>query len=429
VVRRAAIAGLLAASCLADVKVGGPGYKCSSDDDCGLYGPCVASVCSGGATAGGTAGGSTAGGATAGGATAGGATAGGATAGGATAGGATAGGATAGGATAGGATAGGATAGGATAGGATAGGGTAGGAVTGPPWWNAAYTQRANLTITNSAATSLPMGFQVGWLFPIEALIGNATQEQLRIVRWSGTQWFEQHRVIDANGVNQQWMWLRLVNAINAGGSDTSYWVYWGNSAPPAAPQDSAIVFDFYDPFSGTSLGAAWLQQPAASITVTGGEARLDYDEHMRLATSSLPGDAVDFRWRQPAYAGRWWGGYQAFGTFSDVHPWDLWIARSTSSPAEVWPERTEDQSPILEGPRRAVPVAHTLFGVDRFAAHTLYRVNDNVVATLDAGVVFNGQMNVRFTNESAQPLYVGMVRTRKTAFPYPTVTRGPTQP
>lgn len=437
--KRLSAASLVLAACLADVEVGGTGYRCDTDADCEDGIRCIAKLCGvggaggasggfGGGGAGGFAGGAAGGmGGGDGGGFGGGAAGGlgGGAAGGF--GGGTAGGSGGG---AGGGMAGGA--GGGSAGGAA--GGSAGGAadagtdagVLDPPWWNASWTQRAQLTITNNASAPLPAGFQVGWPFPIEALLGSGSSEQIRIVRWSGANWSEQDRVIDVPGPNLQWMWLRLVAPVAT--TDTSYWVYWGNPTAAAAPASSSAVFDFYEPFQGGMINAAWVQNPLASVTVAGGEAQLGTNESLRLAIPYGDNTAVDIRARQPVYAGRWWMGFQAANTFSDTHPWNLWIARNTTSPAQIWPEWTEDQSPILEGPRRAMPTDQHLWGVDRVGPRTLYRYDDVVVHELDAGVTL-GTLNVRMTNQSLQTVFIGMVRVRATVHPYPTVTRGPTQP
>jgi hypothetical protein len=151
----------------------------------------------------------------------------------------------------------------------------------------------------------------------------------------------------------------------------------------------------------------------------------------MRLPTSYSEGTAADFLVRMPAYSGRWWVGFQVAGTFADNNPWVLWIARNTSTPAQIWPEFTVNGMPdVYEAARMNLDLgAAHLFGIDRAPRRVLFRSDDVVRDSFDAGTSLPGALNVRVTNESANPLYIGMVRVRATTFPYPTVTRGPTQP
>src|ERR1700722_58976 len=119
-----------------------------------------------------------------------------------------------------------------------------GGTTVGPPWWSLQYTSREQLTVTNGSAQALPTGFQLGWPVDVETLIGPGSFGQLRLVRWDGSMWTELPRVIDDPGVHQEWLWARLVAPIGAGGTDSSYYLPFGNASPPRAPNDPGTVFD-----------------------------------------------------------------------------------------------------------------------------------------------------------------------------------------
>jgi hypothetical protein len=399
--------GLIAlAACLVDVDVAGPGYLCKSDADCGDFGPCIDSVCGGAGDAGHTDAGVDAGADAGGDAGADSGSDAGEDAG---------------------------TDAGADAGqdaGADAGqdAGFDAGIDAGLPWWNPAYTSRMQLTISNTASSALPTGFTLGWPLAVESLLGGSGPlDQFRLVRWTGSVWSaELSRVIDANGTDAEWIWAPLAVPISAHGTDSSYWLYFGNAAPPASPNDPSTVFTTYEGFITNTLPGGWAQ--LGGVTFANSEAVIGTNMHLRFTNLYGPGYAVDFTLRQPSYAGRFWGGFQnPSSTFDDLNPWAIWIARNVSSPAQIWTEATEDGTVPPPMGTLSMPTTAHLFGVDRVSDRVLFRSDDVVRST--SIVTMPDMLNVRFTNESGATLYVQNTRVRQTVYPYPTVDAGPVEP
>ena len=215
--------------------------------------------------------------------------------------------------------------------------------------------------------------------------------------------------------------------AIAAGASDGSYYLYFGNAAPPAAPNDPATVFDFYDPLTEATLGGSWSTQ--GPYTLTGSELRLDTNGYAITTATWGPGHAVDFVLRDPSYAGRFWGGFQLPATFDDNSPWVIRIARNVASPPAIWPELTLDGTTIWTGPTVTVPTSEVLYGVDWLGDRALYRVADVVQATGTPSTPYTDPLCVRLTNESGNPVYFSDVRVRQATYPAPTVAVGPVEP
>lgn len=305
------------------------------------------------------------------------------------------------------------------------------GGPTGPPWWNNAYASREQLTVTNPGSQALAVGFQVGWPADVQALsVKSGSYDEVRLVRWdaSSSSWTELSRVIDELGQPQEYIWARLAASIAAGASDGSYYLYFGNASPPAAPNDPGTVFDFFDTLGGSTLSASWASQ--GGYTGTGSELELATNQSVHTVSNWGPGNAVDFVLRDPAYAGRFWGGFQLADTFADNNPWVIWIARNVTSPAQIWPELTIDGSTIWAGtPQVTLTSSAVLYGVEWYGDRAAYRLSDTVQYSDVATAPYSTPLTVRFTNESANPIYVSSVRVRQAAYPVPTVTTGPVQP
>ncbi|MGH7294994.1 MAG: hypothetical protein ACRELB_08675 [Polyangiaceae bacterium] len=300
----------------------------------------------------------------------------------------------------------------------------------GPPWWDTKYASRERLTVTDDAAQSIPAGFQVGWAADVQSLAtASGSYDEVRLARWdAGTSaWTEIARVIDELGAHHEWVWARIAVPIAGNGSDASYYLYFGDSSPSAAPNDPSTVFDFYDPLDQGTLGAAWKTQ--GGFTMTGSELRLDTNQYAITTQTWGPGSAVDFVLRDPVYAGRFWAGFQLPGTFADDSPWVVWIARNVASPAEIWPELTLDGATIWTGAHATLPTAAVLYGVDWLGDRALYRVADAVQSTGTPTAPYTDPLCVRMTNESASPIYVSDVRVRQAVYPTPTVATGPVEP
>lgn len=137
----------------------------------------------------------------------------------------------------------------------------------GPRWWDPGYGVRQQLTVDGQGA-DVPGGYTTSVTFDHAALVaaglGDANGDDLRIARWDGSAWVELDRVL-ADG--SSWddaattLWFRTVGAVDASGSDGSYWLYSGNAGAVAPPSDPAAVWLFADSFEDGDL-AEYTEQP-----------------------------------------------------------------------------------------------------------------------------------------------------------------------
>jgi len=132
-------------------------------------------------------------------------------------------------------------------------------------WWSTSYDHRRALTVTESAAGSLPQGYTVAAVLDTQALISAGKMlpsgDDLRVVR----QGVELDRRIVGLGSASTEVWFKTQAAFDT--SDTTYELYYGNpqaGAPPAHWSDSmgagAIASKVYlaaDSFEDDVVGAA----------------------------------------------------------------------------------------------------------------------------------------------------------------------------
>src|SRR5262249_1916062 len=172
---------------------------------------------------------------------------------------------------------------------------------------------------------------------------------------------------------------------------------------------------------SGT-LGSSWTSQ--GSVSISGGQLRLDTNGSVRSLTSYGTGIAVDWAMRMPSFSFRFWSGFQVDGTFADFAPWIIWIARGPNT--EIWPEYQDTTTGMFAGVHQALDTsASHLYGVDRLTDRVVYRYDDEVAQQFTMPPVTD-PLDARITNESAQPLFSTLMRIRKTVHPYPMVSLGP---
>lgn len=132
-------------------------------------------------------------------------------------------------------------------------------------WWSTSYDHRRVLTITESAAGSLPQGYSVVAVLDTQALVGAGKMlpggDDLRVVR-QGVEL--DRRIVNPNTTSTE-IWFRTQAAFDT--SDATYQLYYGNpqaNAPPAHWSDSmgadALASKVYlaaDSFEDDAVGAA----------------------------------------------------------------------------------------------------------------------------------------------------------------------------
>jgi hypothetical protein len=108
------------------------------------------------------------------------------------------------------------------------------------PWWDSAWSHRAELVVTETADGPLPSGYTMqmnkldtqAW---IEAGQLRDDYEDLRIVRWDGSDSTELTRRIQRAGGSEVQVWWKTQDEI-ARGTKNEYWLYWGNPLAGNAP-------------------------------------------------------------------------------------------------------------------------------------------------------------------------------------------------
>jgi len=129
-------------------------------------------------------------------------------------------------------------------------------------WWNLSYGYRKKITVVNNAGVSLSSGYSVCLTLNTTSLVSSGKMlpsgNDLRIVYWNGSVWVEVDRdIIDMNTGSTQ-VWFKIQAAISANGSDSNYYIYYGNPNAGSPPANRSNVYDFWDDFDDASLDPAW---------------------------------------------------------------------------------------------------------------------------------------------------------------------------
>jgi hypothetical protein len=275
------------------------------------------------------------------------------------------------------------------------------------------------LTIVNNAATTMPIGYQIGLSLDLDAAPCTGSRDAVRIV-WNTT---EVARVIDEVGTNE-WTWFPLQAPITSGSMSTEYWLYCGNAAAPAAPKDPATVFDFWEDFTGVALGGAWTAQ--GTVTVGSGSVTIGASNAGIHSNATYgAGFAIDCLATASSAAATnpyWWCGFQQ--NFSLSAPWVIWHAVGGAS--QIHPS-AYDTSSSWNGTSVTLDTSPHLYGVENYGDSGAWRVADAVVqqhtyATSLAATAFN----IRLHNyNSGDTVSFDWARVRKAVNPAPSVTVG----
>lgn len=284
-------------------------------------------------------------------------------------------------------------------------------------WWNASWHSRMKLTIANGSATSMAQGYQVGLQLDLDVAPCAGSRDAVRVV-YGMT---ELPRVIDEVG-GAEWTWFPLQAAIAGGMSSDAYWLYCANTAPTAAPADPTLVFDFFDDFAGSSLGAAWASQ--GTVTVANGSVTIGTMNSGIHSTATYGANtAIDFMATASSGAASspyWWGGYQT--TFTLTQPWHIWYGyggANKTQPSEY------DSNQYWLGTNVGLDTAPHIYGVEHYGATGAYRMADVIVQsrTYTAAI---GALNLRLHNyQSGGSVSFDWARVRKAVSPAPTVAVG----
>jgi signal peptidase I len=130
----------------------------------------------------------------------------------------------------------------------------------GPGWWDPSYDFRQRIDVETTSAAA-PGQYTTPVTIDHAALVASglslSSGEDVRLLRWNGLSWTELDRIL-ADG--ESWdqsnttLLFQTTDSIEASSSST-YWLYFGNDAPPIAPADPEQVFLLYEDFESGTLG------------------------------------------------------------------------------------------------------------------------------------------------------------------------------
>ncbi|RME53523.1 hypothetical protein D6783_01820 [Candidatus Woesearchaeota archaeon] len=120
------------------------------------------------------------------------------------------------------------------------------------PWWNENFTYRKRITITNNEASELTRGYTVNLTLDTTGPKMQDNGTDVRIVYYNQTN----HSLTELDRINTTpfnttttTLRFKLQASINASGSDSNYFLYYGNPNAGTPPEDPSNVYLFYDDF------------------------------------------------------------------------------------------------------------------------------------------------------------------------------------
>ncbi|MBI5508082.1 MAG: hypothetical protein HY903_04950 [Deltaproteobacteria bacterium] len=165
-------------------------------------------------------------------------------------------------------------------------------------WWSCAYGHRRKITIAAgadrvAAGHSLRVAVNHGaW---VTRGVSVQSGDDLRVVRFAAPLWAETDRVADPTtpmnrAAGATWIWFAAGDAIAAGGTDESFYLYYGAPTAGMPPADEARIFAFADFFGradATDVDRGWY----AFDTATGYEGKVGIVDHALAFT--MTGDSL----------------------------------------------------------------------------------------------------------------------------------------
>jgi hypothetical protein len=215
--------------------------------------------------------------------------------------------------------------------------------ATSPTWWDATYGYRARITVS-AGSSAIPANYPTRFTFNHAGLVSGgkslASGNDARILYWNGSTWTELSRILFNDGpagqASSTWnaasttLFFKTVAGISASGSDTGYYLYYGNplagSPPTTTPSSRYYLAESLGETTTTSSSyatklqlqftpsaatehwvvvATWRQREIGSLgtTVSGGYGRISINGSPRTGTN-------DITFRQ---SGDVWKTFQAF--------------------------------------------------------------------------------------------------------------------
>ncbi|MBU0757882.1 MAG: DUF2341 domain-containing protein, partial [Nanoarchaeota archaeon] len=125
-------------------------------------------------------------------------------------------------------------------------------------WWNNSYLYRASIDVTNLESTPLDAGYTVNITLDTtgEKFLDNGND--IRIIFWNSSYNTEIDR-INFNGFNQSatTIWFKTRSQIPGFGTDSGYYIYYGNEEAGSPRANGSEVYLFYDDFESYTVGGS----------------------------------------------------------------------------------------------------------------------------------------------------------------------------
>lgn len=140
-----------------------------------------------------------------------------------------------------------------------------------PSWWNVNYSFRRRLDVQTALSSGVEAGYVVSLTLDTAQFVTQgklrADRADWRIVAWNGWTWAEIPRDLAAPAET----WFALARAIAGGGSNSLYYVYYGNADAMDPPlSDRRQIYTLYDDFDDYEA-AIWPWPPPSGVVVASG--------------------------------------------------------------------------------------------------------------------------------------------------------------
>ena len=129
-----------------------------------------------------------------------------------------------------------------------------------PPWWDAAYGFRKQITVATGPNSPFNgyNGYSVPLALDTAALVSagklQTDCDDFRLGHWNGSVWTELDRDLYSCNTTATEVWFKLQADIAASGSDAGYYAYYGNGAAAAGPGNRSNVYLHYNDWATNRL-------------------------------------------------------------------------------------------------------------------------------------------------------------------------------
>ena len=121
-------------------------------------------------------------------------------------------------------------------------------------WWDTDYAYRRSVIIINNASSALSMNYSISLTVDTASMVSSGklmpNGNDLRVVYESGNSRVELDREVDGMNTSSTQVWFRTQASIPASGSDSDYYVYYGNPNAGNPPANKSNIYLWFDDFN-----------------------------------------------------------------------------------------------------------------------------------------------------------------------------------